>query len=526
MEASCLRLTELPHTSRLFADFLYHFDRVSAYYAHNPADPESFRRAAAAIDFPADRRAALVEALRSQNPESPALELLARDGTVAVVTGQQVGLFSGPAYTIYKALTAVKIARELTASGLNAVPVFWLASEDHDVAEVDHSWTFSPQHQPEILRATVAEAEQQRPVGTMRLGRIPLLELRGSLAGFPFGDEVSAMVEQAYPAGVTLGDGFRALVSGLLAKFGLLYLDPLHPQIRALGAPLLRRVVESDQDLKAQLLSRNKELEAAGYHAQVHIESETSLVFLLDRGRRLTLKRKKDAYFAKDTRYAPSELAAMADHLSPNALLRPVMQDFMLPTVAYVGGPAELAYMAQSEVLYSSLLGRMPVMTARSGFTILDARATKLLDRYGLKVSATFHGIEPLQQAVASKLLPESLHATLAHSRAEVDRQLERIRTELTSFDPTLAKAMAKSGAKIRYQLEKIERKAARETIRRDERACEDAQFLAGLIYPNKHLQERFYSILPLLAKHGLDLIDHLYDNVRLDCHDHQVLSV
>jgi len=148
MECTCVRHTDLPHTTKLFADFVYHFDRVHQFYAHAPFDPAGYAAAAAEIDFPDERRAALVAALRDQNGESESLDRLTRPGTVAVVTGQQVGLFSGPAYTIYKALTAIKMARQLTERGIPAVPIFWLATEDHDFAEVNQFWTFDPGHSP------------------------------------------------------------------------------------------------------------------------------------------------------------------------------------------------------------------------------------------------------------------------------------------------------------------------------------------------------------------------------------------
>ena len=142
MQPACIRHTDLPGTSQLFADFAYHFDRVAHFYQHDPHDPESFERAAAQIQYPDDRRAAIVAALRAQNGDSENLRRLAQPGTVAVVTGQQVGLFSGPAYTIYKAMAAAQVAMQLTARGIPAVPVFWLATEDHDFAEVNHAWVF------------------------------------------------------------------------------------------------------------------------------------------------------------------------------------------------------------------------------------------------------------------------------------------------------------------------------------------------------------------------------------------------
>src|ERR1700761_9639024 len=148
MEPACIRHTDLPGTSRLFADFTYHFDRVARFYRHNPHDPAALDAAAAQIDYPDERRAAMVAALRAQNGDSESLRRLAEPGTVAIVTGQQVGLFSGPAYTIFKALTAVKLAEHLNHQGVPAVPVFWLATEDHDLAEVDHAWVFNEQSTP------------------------------------------------------------------------------------------------------------------------------------------------------------------------------------------------------------------------------------------------------------------------------------------------------------------------------------------------------------------------------------------
>ena len=157
------------------------------------------------------------------------------------------------------------------------------------------------------------------------------------------------------------------------------------------------------RDLHAKLLERNRELEAAGYHAQVHVEAKTSLVFLLEGERRITLRRQNGDYASKDRHYSAAELMDLAEQLSPNALLRPVVQDYMLPTVAYVGGPAELAYMAQSQVLYEDLLQRMPVMLARGGFTLLDARTAKLMEQYGLTLPDLFHGEDGVRELIAQQ---------------------------------------------------------------------------------------------------------------------------
>jgi bacillithiol biosynthesis cysteine-adding enzyme BshC len=521
MECTCIRQTELPGTSRLFADLVYHPDRVTAFYS----SPRTFAEAAAEIDFPDERRAALVAALLEINGPSPELDLLARPGTVAVVTGQQVGLFSGPAYTVFKALSAVKLARQLSSEGIPAVPVFWLATEDHDLAEVNHAWVFDRDFTPaKVAVAPAAQAGQ--PVGTIELGSVPIEELRTALAGLPFADEVVASVAAAYSAGATMGRAFGALLKEILKDYPVLFIDPMSPAVRRLGAPMICKALDAGVELTQALLARNKELEKAGYHAQVHIEESTSLFFLIEDGKRLALRRNQGEYQQQGHRFSAADLKARAQEISPNALLRPVVEDFMLPTVAYIGGPAELAYFAQSQVLYSRLLGRQPIPLPRAGFTLLDHHSAKLMARYDLHIPDFFAGEAALREKAAGKLIPPGLKALMAETRATTSRSLERLKAELVAFDSTLAKALNRSRRKIEYQLEKTERKIARQTILRDRRATADANALNNLIYPHKHLQERLYSILPFLAKHGPTLVDAVYEHIHPDCPDHKFLTL
>src|SRR5579862_136996 len=521
MDCSCIRYTDLPHTSKLFADFTYHPDRVQSFYPHIAAC-NSYESITSEIRFPAERRAALVSALRQQNGDSPTLEKLAREGTVAVVTGQQVGLFSGPAYTIYKALTAVKLARTLADRGIPAVPVFWLATEDHDFAEVNHCWVFDAEHHPIKLEKAHSPSTSQ-PVGQFVLSAPPVAELRAALAGFPDGDEISNLVEETYQPGRTMGEAFSALLKRLLGQYGLLHVDPMGPAMRALAAPALRSALAAAPDLTAAVLQRNRELEAAGYHAQVHVEDQTSFVFLLENGHRYTLRRYGRDYLQNGRRFSTEELMERAAQLSPNALLRPVVQDSMLPTIAYIGGPAELAYLAQSAVIYRAILGRMPAALHRAGFTLLDQRCRKLMLRYGLTLADCTRGEDAVRDIIAARLIPSALAGSLTHTKTEVEQALDRLARDLSGFDASLAAALGTSRRKMLYQIAKMERKIGRETMARDARVARDAAYLSGLVYPHRHLQERLYSILPFIAKHGTGLIDDLYQCLNLDCADHQL---
>src|SRR5262245_61111765 len=199
MPCTCVRHTDLPHTSALFADVLYNPDRTSEFYSHPYRDLAAYQAAAAEIDFPLESRAALVAALRQLNPASPALDRLAQPGTVAVVTGQQVGLFSGPSYTIYKVLHAVRLAAWLSEQGVPAVPLFWLATEDHNFAEVNHAWVFDSRHRPAKLEMKRSASAQ--PVGEVTLSAPPVRELRAAFHGMPFGEDTADLVEETYRSG-------------------------------------------------------------------------------------------------------------------------------------------------------------------------------------------------------------------------------------------------------------------------------------------------------------------------------------
>jgi bacillithiol biosynthesis cysteine-adding enzyme BshC len=505
MDPACLRHTDLPHTSRLFSDFLYHYHRVERFYTAPPA-----------TGYPEDRRPALVDALRRQNTNEAALERLAQPGAVTVVTGQQVGLFTGPAYTIYKALTAARLAADLLARGCTAVPVFWLATEDHDWPEVDHGWVYGSAHRP-VRLSVEADRDGGVPVGSIRPPAWPIEELASALGDLPFGDGVTALIAGAYQPGRTMGQAFRDALETLLRPYGFLFLDPLEPAIRKMAAPVLRKAAAIGSDLNTALLQRNRELEAAGYHAQVHVDGRTSLFFLLEDGRRLPMR---------ELQYTPDQIAARAEDLSPNALLRPVVQDYLLPTAAYVGGPAEIAYFAQSQVLYERLLGHMPRLVSRNGFTLIDARSAKLLKRYRLRLQDFFHGEHPLRERIASTLIPQGLQQEFDDAASSTAATLDRLQHTVGQFDPTLGAALDKSRAKMLYQLSKSRRKVARRILQRDEEAAAGASYLCGALYPEKHLQERLYSILPFLAQHGPDLLDRLYAHVHLDCPDHVLLPV
>ena len=323
-----------------------------------------------------------------------------------------------------------------------------------------------------------------------------------------------------------MGSAFAAFVRELFKPWNLLVIDPLSPAIRAMAAPFMKQAVDRMPELCDALIARSKELEARGYHAQVLVDGKTSLAFLLEGGHRITLHRSVDGFTAGRRKWTVEDLAAQAEQLSPNALLRPVLQDYLMPTAAYAGGPAELAYFAQSQVLYAKLLGRQPVSFPRAGFTVVDERTAKRMAKYRLAPTDLMTRADLLQQRIAGELLPRALQQQLATTNRDIGKALDALSTQLQHFDVSLVNALATSRRKIEHQSAKIARKTAAQILAKDEQARRDSASLHGLVFPENHLQERLYSFLPLMAKFGPDLLAEIYSHVKTACPDHQFAVV
>src|ERR1700736_2100312 len=407
MDCRALASHKLPHQSKLFLEYLNNFSKVKTFYAQ---EPKMFSVTAVErkLDFPKDRRSAVAASLRVQNrtfAAGPAVfENLNRleKGAGAIVSGQQVGLFSGPAYSFYKALTAIQVANEMTRAGIEAVPVFWMATEDHDVDEVRHVSWFQEGKLKRFELAAPPEQEAGRPVGKILLGAqieeqvheaAELLVKQGSVL-------LAQFLKESYNRGETYGSAFAKLFARLFSQQGLILLDPLDPALHRIAAPVYRQAIEDRDALNEQLLRRGKELESAGFSAQVKVTAKSTLLFYMgcecgdkpqanDGVRKAIATGGHGKFQAGETQWATAELLksieSTPEEFSPSALLRAVVQDYLLPTVAYIGGAAEIAYFAQSEVVYKHVLGRMPVILSRPDFTLVDIKAAKLLRAYKLQ---------------------------------------------------------------------------------------------------------------------------------------------
>lgn len=538
MDCATIPLSALPHTSRLFRDYVSGAAGAADIFPHHFRNPASFQQAAAQVRYPEELRGALVGMLREQNQRwghsearERKLQRLAQPDCFTVVTGQQVGLFTGPAFAIYKALTAVKLAEQLSAQGVEAVPIFWLASEDHDLAEVNHTWLQDREGRPHPIRYAGQPAVADSPAGALPLAgeiRTSLEALREALPETPLAGEVMDWLGHAYHPGATLGGAFGCAMAQLLSPYGVLTVDPLDPRVHRLTRHVFQHAALHAAAIRQALLERNEQLTSRGYHAQVRVADDSTLLFAYESGRRSVLHESGAGFVSSaGTGYSSPELSRRAEQapetLSPSALLRPVMQDALLPTVAYVGGPAEIAYIAQAAPLYQRILGRMPVVLPRASATVLETPIQRLLGKYGLSIEDVFAGRQHLREKMAARFFSEDLTRRFRETTESLELQMTGIQEALLRLDPTLADAAKNGTHKMLYQLSSLERKAAASVQGKSDQVERDAARLENAIYPEKAMQERFYCAPSLLARFGMGLVEELHGALPAVPVDHQI---
>ena len=540
MTSDCLAFTAIPHTSRLFSDYLYSYDRVQRFYALNPRDHEQLLSYARGLRSDAARRRAVADILERQNREfggsEKTLENVGRlrSGAVAAVAGQQVGLFGGPLYSMLKAVSAIRMARDLTAQGMQCVPVFWLATEDHDLAEVNHTTLLNLDGLPERVEIS-SKGAKDAPMSEVRLGEEVLTAVQRATE--LLGDsEVATIVRETYRPGESMGTAFGKLFAKIFADYGLILLDASDRELHAIAQPMYTAVIEKAGPLAAALLERGKELREAGYHEQVKVTPETTLLFEKRNGARTVIHRanakngKESADFTigkqKAAREELLERIRTAPHtFSANVLLRPVVQDYLLPVAGYFGGPAEVAYFAQLDVVHRELLGTAAPILPRFSATLVDARAQRLMQKYGIGLSDLFGGPAAVRELLGSRSMPAEVHEQFEAAEKTVGEALKGLMASLQKLDPTLVEASERSTRKMQYQLSRLRKRVTLAEVRRNDEMSRHAEWLSANLYPDKGLQEREIAGISYLARFGKDLLDRLVERAG-ECPDHQVIPL
>jgi bacillithiol biosynthesis cysteine-adding enzyme BshC len=521
----------MPGQSRLFLDFC-----AGALRAVLPLDEISGERPALPAHWPE-----LVRLLAAQNPSPGAAAGLAalEQGAGAILTGQQVGLFGGPLYTPYKAATAIARARKGTACGRPHVAVFWLASEDHDFAEINQV-TFPAGRELASL-SYAATPQAAVPVGRIVLDK-SITALAERAADFIGPSDATSALVESYQPGRTFAQAFAEFYAKVFWAQGLLIVDASGCEFHRLGAPVLRAGIERADEFHAALVERSQALEAAGYHAQVTVAPQSSLLFLIDEktGARLALKRiaptaqepnglwqtaGEDGNRSFSTADLVGILDAAPERISPAALLRPVFQDFLFGTTAQVAGPAEIAYLAQSTVLFERILGRQTPPMARFSATLIEPHVAELLRKHELTLEQVFQeeSAATLAQRLAARAMPIETKKKLAAAGNAFDAELTMLVEWLQSQDKGLGQSAETAAGKMRYQMNRLRTIAANFQLQREGTLTRHANSIWNALYPGGVLQERVHGAAYYFARHGLSLAETLCEQAGC-CSGHTAL--
>jgi len=530
----------LPNLSLLVSDYIYDFGKIQEFYNGDFRDPAAFERQSRSVQSRPIPREDLAAILTEQNtnygcgPETLGqIEKIVREQAGAVVTGQQVGLFSGPLYTIYKALTAVKLAEDLSRRGRGSfVPVFWLASDDHDLAEIDHITLLDKDNRLDEVRCRMPSVEGKIPASNLVLPQDILdclRKLEDLTLDTEFKADVIGSLAEAYEPGCTYVEAFARWMTRLFKTSGLIFIDASDPRLKEMARDVFYREIGEDSPSTRRAIEASEMLRQAGYGAQIPLHEGILNIFYADRERR-TIQWKDGALSIKgaETSIRREELLARAKAkpslFSPNVLLRPIYQDALLPTVAYVGGQAEVAYFAQMKGVYEAFGLSMPVIYPRKNVTIVEKTVYQILKKYGLEIPDLWTQPDGLIAEIAKKQVPDTLEAALHRAYGGLEENFESLKAEVITFEPTLKGSLDLARSKVDQQWKFVEKKIRQAAAKRNETAGRQLRKAVDNLYPNQHLQERVFNIVPYLIKYGYAFLEKLDQTVDIGEHDHQVM--
>ncbi len=511
MSHTALPLTQTGQFSPLFLDYIHQREGLKPFYNVFPA-PENFGDVIRQRGFTQAKRQTLHQVLKAQyasydsQPIASQIDSLLSEKTFTVTTGHQLNIFSGPLYVIYKLTTTINLARKLneTYPDCHFVPVYWMATEDHDFAEINHFHLFGKKY--------AWETDQTGAVGRMDPGGIS--EIVSQLADKP------AIFDKAYATHKTLADATRYWVNELFGDQGLICLDADHPALKKQFAAAMQADV-SDRITFTTVAETSASLEALGYKTQVN-PRETNL-FYLDNGvrERLVNDHKRFRVLNTELAFSQEELAQLIENqpekLSPNVLLRPVYQETVLPNLAYVGGPAEIAYWLQLKGQFDALQTPFPVLMPRNFALVVNAANRKRLDKTGMAAADLFLDETALKRKFMAQSVAEPV--SLDAEREGLDRIFDTILHKATTLDKSLEGFVGAEQQKVRTALATIEKRLKKAEEQKQETGIQQLLNLKGKLFPEGGLQERTDNFLNFYLNDPefLDLIRTNFDPFAFD---------
>ncbi len=530
-------------TSNLYRTYISNFDHVQNFYNASFKNISGNKELLESIQKRHVDRSHVAAILEEQqirfetgkDSEANAV-LLEQDTTYAIVTGQQVGILGGPLYTIYKIITALKLAEKLNNQlpGYKFVPVFYLESEDHDYDEMSSVTFINGRNELQSLQYFPEGKPFEKNPGAV--GSIVfdneiesfLSSIEKNLQPTDFRASVMEQLQRAYKPGVDFATAFAAYINSLIPNSGLVILDPRDRALKNLVKPLLQKELQTHPKTSEIVIQRSAVLEK-NYHAQVKPRAVN--LFLHYRGGRYPVEPRNTGYGLKGARqrYTDEEMISLAENqpelFSPNVVMRPIVQDYILPTFAYVGGPSEIAYFAQLKDAYNHFEVTMPVIYPRASATIIEEKVQRIIDKFDISPFDFFMDLELMQKNVSSKLSDIKLNEVFEKTNENIDECLKELRYALQTVDPTLAGSYENARKKIEYQINRLKEKAYNAQRKNFSTAMQQLERAAMHVTPNGTFQERTFPLFQYCNKYSIEFVQWLFDNLEIENFDHQLLE-
>jgi len=529
-----------PGIRRLAGDYAFAFDSLAPFYEGNPARPEAWQSAIERAQAHACDREVIGNVIAAQQqrrgapPEArAALDSLRQHGAVAVVTGQQAGAFGGPLYTLLKAVTALRLAAQVRQDHrVPAVAVFWIDSEDHDWDEVASCTVFDGDAQARTVRLPAPPGAGTVSVGALALqdGVAAALDaLAEAMPPTEFTASLMTRLRSSYKAGLSTSEAFGRLLEFTLGEYGLIVYDASDPAAKPPVRRVFAREVQFPGRTAELALEAGSALVRLGYHAQVNAHADGLSLFSLAGGRH-PIRTVDGAFRAGERAWTPpdllSEVRANPAGFSPNVLLRPIVQDTLFPTVAYVAGPNELAYLGQLKPVYAHFGVPMPLMVPRVSATLLDSAGVRFLGKHDVALETLHAQDESVLNHLLEAALPGGVERAYQEAAAALDGPMQTLVQAVPAIDPTLEGAARAVAGKINHELQGLHTKIIHAAKRRDETLRRQFTRTRAQAFPDGHAQERTIGFVSFLNRYGPGLLDHLVRGLPLDPGAHWVVTV
>ena len=548
---------KLPGFNNLYLDYISQneedFNKIRPFFNANFRENEDFFKVIddKITNYNSNRyfdKNVLIDILKHQNVTfggddhtAHNIELLKSDETFAVVTGQQVGLYTGPLYTILKTISTIKLAKDLKERfpQFNFIPVFWLEAEDHDLDEANHIYLIDKQNElvrvgfePESTSDDDSAKKNAKPVGSIKLAEMVNSineQLRSNLLDTDFKDKLMNLITSFYREESDYKNAFAHMMNAIFKERGVVFIDPSDAEIKRLLTPVFEKELMSSPKLCESIITASAELEK---NYDLQIKPKVINLFFLHNDNRLLIEPREGEKFAlrnSKRRFEKDELLNILqvspELFSPNVALRPICQDYLLPTVAYVGGPGEISYFAQLKPAYKHYDITMPVIYPRASVTIIENKISKFMNNFNVKLEDIFHH-NFLVSKVVDKLSEVKVEDEISKYLDEINRVFYDMRNMTVKVDQTLLNAVDGMKEKMKLSLEQFKNKLINAQAKKSDTTNTQIDKVVNNIYPNHNLQERVINITYFLNKYDNAFIQKLFHEINVRNFNHQVIEM